>query len=76
MFSKDEQAHPFYRPLWRRWLIVAVTTAWALFEWAVAQSPFWGLLATALAGYAAWVLIYTFPSEAELDAKDEAKKTK
>lgn len=65
---KNEQAHPFYRPLWRRYFIVALTVAWALFEWLYVNDPFWGLIATAIAGYAGWVLIYTFPEETEPQA--------
>jgi hypothetical protein len=72
---KNEQAHPFYRPLWRRYLIVAITIVWALMEWFYANDPFWGMLATALAGYAGWVLIYTFPEETkqqtEASTRDE-----
>jgi hypothetical protein len=63
MSIKIEQAHPFYRPVWRRWLIVGSTVVWTLFEWFVARDPFWGMIATALAGYAGWVLLYTFPAE-------------
>jgi hypothetical protein len=59
-----EQAHPFYRAAWRRWLIVGSTVVWTLFEWFVAKDPFWGTIAIAFAGYAAWALIYTFPAEA------------
>jgi hypothetical protein len=73
MSIKIEQTHPFYRPLWRRWLIVVLTTVWAALEWIVARDPFWGLLATALAGYAAWVLIYNFP--AGDDPQKDAGKT-
>jgi hypothetical protein len=72
MSIKIEQTHPFYRPLWRRWLIVVLTTVWAMFEW-FARDPFWGLIAIALAGYAAWVLLYTFPAES--DAERKADKT-
>jgi hypothetical protein len=62
---KIEQAHPFYRPLWRRWVIVGTTLIWAALEWFVARDPFWGLLASALAGYTAWVLIFTFPASGD-----------
>jgi hypothetical protein len=74
MSIKIEQAHPFYRPLWRRWLIVGITILWALLEWVVAHDPFWGLLATALAGYAAWVLIYTFPAKGDAQPQADEKK--
>lgn len=44
--------HPFFAPRWRRVAIVALTLAWALFEF-VAGSPFWGVLFGAIGLYAA-----------------------
>ncbi|WGW05534.1 hypothetical protein [Tropicibacter oceani] len=51
--------HPFFRPLWRRVLIVALCFAWALFE-LVTGAPVWALLFAALGGYCAYLLLITF----------------
>ncbi len=54
--------HPFFLPYWRRIAVVAFCVAWALFEW-ITLSPFWGILASALAIYTYWALILTFDPE-------------
>jgi hypothetical protein len=54
--------HPFFLPRWRRIAIVALCTAWAVFEWTL-QSHFWAVLTTALAVYTAWALLLTFDPE-------------
>jgi hypothetical protein len=51
--------HPFYRPLWRRVLIVAVCLGWAVVE-GVTSEPFWALLVGAVGIYAAWMLLVNF----------------
>lgn len=54
--------HPFYRPLWRRVLIVAVPLGWAAVE-VSAGAPFWGMLFAAIGFYALWVLVLRFPRD-------------
>jgi hypothetical protein len=49
--------HPFYRPRWRRLLLVAVTALWALFEALVARDGFWTVLALAVFVYCLWVFV-------------------
>ncbi len=61
-----DPAHPFYRPLWRRIVIVAVTAAWFGFEVLISRSQLWAVLAGALFAYTAWILLYTWKSEAGL----------
>jgi hypothetical protein len=46
---------PFFLPVWRRVLLVALCFAWCIFEFATA-SPFWGVIFGALGGYAFWQL--------------------
>jgi hypothetical protein len=53
--------HPFYKPLWRRIAIVAVTAGWALFEFYTQQSGLWIGLATAVCLYSIWTFLITFP---------------
>jgi len=57
-----EQRHPFYRPLWRRVIIVAVIAAWFGFE-LYGGSGFWVILAGAALGYAVWEFLITFPKD-------------
>jgi hypothetical protein len=64
--------HPFYEVAWRRYATVAACAVWALFEWLVAFSPFWGVLAVGVTALAAYELILTYkpnPKDAENDAK-------
>lgn len=48
---------PFFVPLWRRVLIVAVCLGWALFEF-VTAAPFWGIIFGGLGVLAAWQLFF------------------
>jgi hypothetical protein len=64
--------HPFYDVTWRRYATVGVCAGWALFEWVVAFSPFWGVLATGVTGLAAYELIYAYkpkPKDADYEPK-------
>lgn len=56
MFDLD---NPFFRPLWIRLLVVAVTIGWAVFEF-VSGAAFWGALFLAIGVYAAWRFFVTF----------------
>jgi hypothetical protein len=49
--------HPFYRPKWRRLLLVATTALWASFELFIAKDGFWAVLAAAVFAYCLWVFI-------------------
>lgn len=57
-----DPTHPFYRPFWRRALIVAVCLSWAVIE-ASTNQPFWAILVGAAGIYAAWVLLVNFNPE-------------
>ena len=64
--------HPFFEVEWRRRATVTACAIWALFEWFIAFSPFWGVLSTGLTGMAAYELIYAYkpkPKDPENDAK-------
>jgi hypothetical protein len=52
-----EHDHPFYRPLWRRLAIVAVTAAWAGFELSLGASGLWSLLACGVFAYSLWTFL-------------------
>lgn len=52
--------HPFFIPLWRRVLIVAVCLGWAVFEFVGTGSPLWGILFGAVGLYAGWHFFFNF----------------
>lgn len=53
--------HPFFIPLWRRVLIVAVCLGWAVLEviW-IRGSPIWPMLFGAVGLYAGWHFFFNF----------------
>lgn len=51
--------HPFFRPLWRRIALTAVTLGWAAFELATGN-PFWAILFGALGAAALWGLLIAY----------------
>ena len=51
--------HPFYRPLWRRVVIVLVTAVWAVVEY-LNDAPVWSLLFAAISGWCAWFLLMVY----------------
>ncbi len=58
--------HPFYRPLWRRVLIVALCLGWAVVE-LVGGSPGFAMLFTAAGTYAGWRLLVAWPPNIQDD---------
>ena len=51
-----DPSHPFFRPAWRRYFLVAACFAWAAVEQSAANTV-WALLFAAIGGYLAWHLI-------------------
>ncbi len=54
-----DSSHPFYRPLWRRVVIVAICLGWAVIE-AATGGPFWAVIVGGVGIYAAWMLLLNF----------------
>lgn len=48
--------HPFFRPAWRRYLVVAAPLIWACVEWSLGQIA-WGFIFATAGGYLAWHLV-------------------
>jgi hypothetical protein len=61
--TKGHQDHPFYKPKWRRQLIVATTAMWAIFELLIAKDGFWSVIAIAVWAYAFWTFLWTWKDE-------------
>ena len=59
-----DPSHPFYRPAWRRYLIVAALFCWAGFEYSH-DNAIWAYLFAAIGGYLAWHLILKYPPRDE-----------
>jgi hypothetical protein len=55
---KDHE-HPFFRPLWRRVLVVVACAGWAAFEYAMGSTG-WATAALAFTAYAVWQFFYLY----------------
>ncbi|GAB4389824.1 hypothetical protein [Albidovulum sp.] len=60
-----DPGHPFFRPLWRRVLVVGLALGWALVE-AATGSPGWAVMFGAAGIYAALAL-FGRPKDADRD---------
>ncbi len=67
--------HPFYRPLWRRVVLVAVTGLLAAYENFVVKDSMWMVLTAGVFIYAAWVFLikWTDPDEKPAKIADAAE---
>lgn len=54
-----DPSHPFFRPRWRRILLVVACFTWAGIEMVLSNTT-WAFLFAAIGGYVAWVLILTW----------------
>lgn len=54
----------FFRPLWRRILLVVVVAAWSALEWWNGDS-FWGTLTAGVTAYCIWAYLIAFPNAGE-----------
>lgn len=52
-----DPSHPFFRPAWRRYAVVAVCFVWAFVEYGN-DNALWAYLFAAIGGYLGWHLIY------------------
>jgi hypothetical protein len=62
-----EQQHPFYKPLWRRVAIVAVTVGWLVFELMTGASPMWVMVAVGFLAYSLYIFFITWPKNGPKD---------
>ena len=60
---KDEQKHPFYKPLWRRVATVAAVALWLGFELYQGNSGLWTAIAAGMLGYAIYTFFITWPKD-------------
>lgn len=64
---KNEQKHPFYRPLWRRVAIVATVALWLAFELWQQNSGLWIALACGMLVYAVYTFLIAWPKDEPKD---------
>ena len=55
-----DESHPFYKPLWRRIVLVCVLAAWTAFEVFYTQQPLWIVVAGGLLVYTAWIFLLSW----------------
>lgn len=67
--------HPFFIPLWRRILTVAVCLAWATFEFWAGNTG-WGMLFGGVGAIAAWGFFVDFDPETIRAKAEQAEKDK
>ena len=58
---KNVRDEPFYRPLWRRIAIIAVTGGWAVVEYFYSGDPLWTSLSVGIFAYSLWTFLITYP---------------
>ena len=58
-----DTSHPFFRPAWRRYLLVAAPFAWATVEWS-SGNEIWGYVFAGIGGFLAWNLIVAWTPDA------------
>jgi len=61
---------PWFKPLWRRVVLIAIIAGWAGFEWFYSRDQWWQWITLAALAYGLWVFIINFDNEL---AKDTAK---
>lgn len=54
-----DTSHPWFAPLYRRVLIVAVCFLWLIVE-SIADQPFWQIISFAVLAYAIWAFLYNY----------------
>ncbi len=45
---------PWFKPLWKRAILIGVVAAWCAWEWFFNQDQIWGLITLAALAYAVW----------------------
>lgn len=60
---KNEQKHPFYKPLWVRATVVAAVAVWFALELWRGTDGLWIALSAGMLGYAVYTFFLTWPKE-------------
>ena len=68
-----EVRHPFFRPLWRRVVVVAICAAWGLVELS-GGNTFWVVLFWGIGAICAWEFFVVYDAANYTEAEAEADK--
>ncbi len=61
----------WFKPLWRRLVLLGILVAWVGFEWLYSHDQWWQWITLAALAYGVWIFILNF--ENELAKEDNAK---
>lgn len=64
----------WFRPLYRRVILVAIVAAWCAWEWLSNSDQLWGMITAAALAYAVWMFFINF--EAEVKKHEDANPPK
>ena len=64
---RNEQKHPFYKPLWRRVAMVVTIALWLAFEVYQQSSGLWIAVAGGMLVYAVYTFFITWPKDVPED---------
>ncbi|NIA67416.1 ATP synthase F0 subunit B [Pelagibius litoralis] len=65
-----DNKHPWFVPLYRRVLIIAVCFLWLVVE-SIANQPFWQIISFAVLIYAIWTFLYTYEPPENTSGKQD-----
>ena len=54
---------PWFKPLYRRIIVVGIIAVWCGFEWLYNHDQFWGLITLAALAYGVWTCFINFENE-------------
>ncbi len=54
---------PWFKPLYRRVILVGGIALWCLWEWLYNHDQFWGLITLAALAYGVWTFFINFDNE-------------
>lgn len=63
----------WFRPIYRRVILVGIVAIWCAWEWLNNQDQFWGLMTLAALAYSVWVFFINFENEVA-KAEDRHRK--
>ncbi len=59
-FDVKASDHEFFRPRWRRILLVVLLAVWCAVEWFFLRDELWAWLTTGIFAYAVWTFLVRF----------------
>ena len=64
----------WFKPLYRRIILVGIVAAWCAWEWLHNQDQLWGMLTLAALAYAVWSFFINFDNELKKAEERDAKR--